>query len=128
MPRSISNFSEMSIRIGPNTAISRILFSASARMNGVAVDAVIDSVSVGTTYKEELSKYGIIFMSFGEAVRDARYALEWNQQDLADKMKMSRGSIANIETGRQRILLTDLFDFAKVLRVKPIVFFNAVSK
>jgi len=37
---------------------------------GVAVDAVFDSVSVGTTYKEELSKLGIIFCSFGEAVRE----------------------------------------------------------
>ena len=40
------------------------------RLSGVAVDAVFDSVSVGTSYKEELSKYGIIFMSFGEAVRE----------------------------------------------------------
>ena len=40
------------------------------RLTGVAVDAVFDSVSVGTTYKEELAKYGIIFMSFGEAVRE----------------------------------------------------------
>ncbi len=40
------------------------------RMNNVAVDAVFDSVSVGTTYKEELGKYGIVFMSFGEAVRE----------------------------------------------------------
>jgi Fe-S cluster assembly protein SufB len=37
---------------------------------GVAVDAVFDSVSVGTTYKEELAKLGIIFCSFGEAVRE----------------------------------------------------------
>jgi Fe-S cluster assembly protein SufB len=37
---------------------------------GVAVDAVFDSVSVGTTYKEELHKLGIIFCSFGEAVRE----------------------------------------------------------
>jgi Fe-S cluster assembly protein SufB len=37
---------------------------------GVAVDAVFDSVSVGTTYKAELMKLGIIFCSFGEAVRD----------------------------------------------------------
>ncbi|MEW5916592.1 MAG: Fe-S cluster assembly protein SufB [Gemmatimonadota bacterium] len=37
---------------------------------GVAVDAVFDSVSVGTTYKEELMKHGIIFCSFGEAVRE----------------------------------------------------------
>ena len=36
----------------------------------MAVDAVFDSVSVGTTYKEELGKYGIVFMSFGEAVRE----------------------------------------------------------
>src|SRR3954469_24942035 len=37
---------------------------------GVAGDAVFDSVSVGTTYKEELAKLGIIFCSFGEAVRE----------------------------------------------------------
>ncbi len=37
---------------------------------GVAVDAVFDSVSVGTTYKEELKKHGIIFCSFGEAVQE----------------------------------------------------------
>src|SRR5207237_6697457 len=36
---------------------------------GVAVDAVFDSVSVGTTYKAELGKLGIIFCSFGEAVQ-----------------------------------------------------------
>jgi len=40
------------------------------RLAGVAVDAVFDSVSVGTTYKEELAKHGVIFMSFGEAVRE----------------------------------------------------------
>jgi Fe-S cluster assembly protein SufB len=39
-------------------------------LSGVAVDAVFDSVSVGTTYKAELMKLGIIFCSFGEAVRD----------------------------------------------------------
>jgi Fe-S cluster assembly protein SufB len=37
---------------------------------GVAVDAVFDSVSVGTTYKEELARLGIIFCSFGEAVQN----------------------------------------------------------
>jgi Fe-S cluster assembly protein SufB len=40
------------------------------RLSGVAVDAVFDSVSVGTTYREELAKHGVIFMSFGEAVRE----------------------------------------------------------
>src|SRR6266704_4927022 len=37
---------------------------------GVAVDAVFDSVSVATTFKRELGELGIIFCSFGEAVRD----------------------------------------------------------
>ncbi|MBR9922594.1 MAG: Fe-S cluster assembly protein SufB [Bacteroidetes bacterium] len=37
---------------------------------GVAVDAVIDSVSVKTTFKKELSELGIIFCSFSEAVKD----------------------------------------------------------
>ena len=37
---------------------------------GVAVDAVFDSVSVGTTYKAELMKHGVIFCSFAEAVRE----------------------------------------------------------
>ncbi len=37
---------------------------------GVAVDAVIDSVSVKTTYKEKLKELGIIFMSFSEAVQE----------------------------------------------------------
>jgi Fe-S cluster assembly protein SufB len=37
---------------------------------GVAVDAIFDSVSVGTTYKAKLAEAGIIFCSFGEAVRE----------------------------------------------------------
>lgn len=40
------------------------------RLTGVAVDAVIDSVSVATTFKETLSELGIIFCSFSEAVQE----------------------------------------------------------
>lgn len=39
------------------------------RLTGVAVDAVIDSVSVATTFKETLGELGIIFCSFSEAVQ-----------------------------------------------------------
>ena len=41
-----------------------------ARLAGVAVDAVFDSVSVGTTYKAELAKVGVIFCSMSEAIRE----------------------------------------------------------
>ncbi len=40
------------------------------RLSGVAVDAVIDSVSVKTTFTDTLSKLGIIFCSFSEAVQN----------------------------------------------------------
>ncbi|MDX1477515.1 MAG: Fe-S cluster assembly protein SufB, partial [Saprospiraceae bacterium] len=40
------------------------------RLTGVAVDAVIDSVSVKTTFKETLAEQGIIFCSFSEAVHE----------------------------------------------------------
>ena len=39
-------------------------------MSGVAVDAVMDSVSVKTTFRETLSEKGIIFCSMSEAIRD----------------------------------------------------------
>jgi len=41
-----------------------------AALAGVAVDAVMDSVSVGTTFKKELAEQGIIFCSFSEAVQE----------------------------------------------------------
>ena len=41
-----------------------------ARLAGVAVDAVFDSVSVATTFKEKLSEAGVIFCPFSEAVRE----------------------------------------------------------
>ena len=40
------------------------------KLEGVAVDAVFDSVSIATTFKDELAKHGVIFCSFSEAVQD----------------------------------------------------------
>ena len=40
------------------------------KLEGVAVDAVFDSVSVATTFKDELAKHGVIFCSFSEAVQE----------------------------------------------------------
>ena len=40
------------------------------QLQGIAVDAVVDSVSVTTTYSEELSKHGVIFCSISDAIRD----------------------------------------------------------
>ncbi len=48
-----------------------------AKLAGVAVDAVFDSVSVATTFREQLAKVGVIFCSFSEAVK--------NRPDLVKK-------------------------------------------
>jgi len=40
------------------------------RLTGVAVDAVIDSVSIGTSFKEQLGELGIIFCSMSEAIQE----------------------------------------------------------
>jgi Fe-S cluster assembly protein SufB len=40
------------------------------RLSGVAIDAVIDSVSIGTTFKEQLAELGIIFCSISEAIQE----------------------------------------------------------
>ncbi len=40
------------------------------QLQGIAVDAVVDSVSVKTTYSDELMKHGVIFCSISDAIRD----------------------------------------------------------
>ena len=40
------------------------------RLSGVAVDAIVDSVSVATTFKEKLADVVVIFCSFSEAVQN----------------------------------------------------------
>jgi Fe-S cluster assembly protein SufB len=47
-----------------------IPLSEQKRLAGVAVDAVFDSVSVATTFKEKLKEAGVIFLPFSEAVRE----------------------------------------------------------
>lgn len=67
------------------------------------------------------------YVQFGIAVAALRADAKLTQQELADKLGYSRASIANIETGRQRVLLSDVFDFAKALRVKPLLLFNEAA-
>jgi Fe-S cluster assembly protein SufB len=47
-----------------------ISLSEQKRLSGVAVDAIFDSVSVATTFKDKLKEHGVIFCSFSDAVRE----------------------------------------------------------
>src|SRR5438105_4932017 len=58
-PELLKTFEKLGIPLGEQKQLA-----------GVAVDAVFDSVSVATTYKEKLKKHGVIFCSFTEAIRE----------------------------------------------------------
>lgn len=66
-----------------------------------------------------------VYRAFGGAVSTRRKALGLTQAQLANKVKMSRASIANIESGRQNILLhhvyalADALEFTKVAELLP---------
>ena len=47
-----------------------ISLSEQKRLTNVAVDVVFDSVSIGTTFKEELAQHGVIFCSISEAIQE----------------------------------------------------------
>lgn len=68
---------------------------------------------------------GTFYKAFGNAVSTRRTALGLTQAQLASKVRMSRASIANIESGRQNVLLHHVYaiaaalDFTKISDLLP---------
>jgi transcriptional regulator with XRE-family HTH domain len=56
-----------------------------------------------------------IYKAFGRAVATRRKELDLTQADLAGRVGMSRASIANIERGRQNVLLHHVYSLASAL-------------
>jgi len=67
--RSAESLDEVDPAILQTYAKLGIPLEEQQRLEGVAVDAVFDSVSVATTYKDRLAAHGIVFCSFSEAVQ-----------------------------------------------------------
>jgi transcriptional regulator with XRE-family HTH domain len=59
----------------------------------------------------------ILYREVGSLIRRRRRALDLTQAKLAARLGMSRGALANIETGRQNLLLHHLYRFASALEV-----------
>ena len=57
------------------------------------------------------------YLLFGARLADLRRSAGLTQVQLADRVGINRGALANIETGRQRVLLHQLLDFASALGV-----------
>lgn len=66
-PELLATFEKLGIPLHERAALAGVAADAGP---GVAVDAVFDSVSVGTTFKKKLAEHGVIFCSFSEAVQD----------------------------------------------------------
>lgn len=73
-----------------------------------------------TLYKMKSNKsIERVYKNFGGKVRRFRTFHGLTQEQLARRTGLSRTSIANIEVGRQRVLLNDVRNFAIALRIKP---------
>lgn len=57
------------------------------------------------------------YEEFGELLKKQRVSMSLTQADFAKKVGLSRASIANIENGRQKILLHQAYLFAKCLNI-----------
>jgi transcriptional regulator with XRE-family HTH domain len=61
-----------------------------------------------------------IYQHIGALIKAKRKTLGLKQETLANTLRISRGSLANIETGRQSILVHQLYNFAAALQLTPI--------
>ena len=71
-PNLLATYAKLGIPLKEQMILAGVEGAEGAPADGrkVAVDAVFDSVSVGTTFKDELAKAGVIFCSISEAVRE----------------------------------------------------------
>lgn len=60
-----------------------------------------------------------IYEVFGTKVRKERAKLGWTQLELSKRIGLTRGSIANIEAGRQSVLLHQFVAIASALKLEP---------
>jgi transcriptional regulator with XRE-family HTH domain len=60
-----------------------------------------------------------IYKHIGAVIRARRKTLGLKQEDLAKALGISRGSLANVETGRQNVLVHQLYNYAAALTLSP---------
>lgn len=58
-----------------------------------------------------------VYVELGKKIREARDKKGWTQQELSERVNLTRSSITNIENGKQKIQIDDLYFFASVLEV-----------
>src|SRR5437868_7198023 len=69
--------------------------------------------------KEVMARITALYVRFGELFRKHREAKPLTQEQVSKMVGLSRTSIANIEAGRQKILLHQLLDLAAAVEIHP---------
>lgn len=69
-PKLLATYAKLGIPLKEQLILAGVEGAEQADERKVAVDAVFDSVSVGTTFKDELRKAGVIFCSISEAIKE----------------------------------------------------------
>ena len=62
----------------------------------------------------------LLYKRLGTAIKERRKQLGLTQEQLSDQLEISRASLANVETGRQRLLVHQLYRLARGLGVKVV--------
>jgi transcriptional regulator with XRE-family HTH domain len=73
-------------------------------------------------------RWGWVNRGVGLRIAQARKRLRLTQKDLAERIEMSRASIANIEAGKQPIQIQMVFELADRLEVTPFDLIPAISE
>lgn len=69
-----------------------------------------------------------IYKEIGAIIQARRKKLDMKQKGLAAEVGISRGALANIETGRQNMLVHQLYNFAKALHMSPADFLPSLAE
>ena len=75
----------------------------------MATDALFTDLAMGTP---------ILYSLLGSRIKEYRLLLGLTQERLASELNVSRASLANVETGRQKVLVHQLYRLAEKLDVK----------
>lgn len=69
-----------------------------------------------------------LYEQVGARIKSRRKKLEWTQEHLAGRVGISRASLANIETGRQSVLLHHLYRLAETLQLDVTALLPALTE